>query len=129
MRTVFVLLSLLLGVSGARAGALVDAFSGHPVVVYTFYALQPNCLPMPMSVIHLEPIAQPRHGHLLWANAMVPTRYPASNPRHVCNDVARHGLHLLYQANAGYKGSDNFTVQITFPAGATQTVSRPVEVR
>ena len=59
---------------------------------------------------------------------MVPTRYPASNPLHVCNNQARPGYQLLYKSDAGYKGPDKFTVVVTFPAGGTLDISRPITV-
>jgi hypothetical protein len=46
----------------------------------------------------------------------------------VCNNEARPGYDLLYTSNPGYKGPDRFTVVVTFPAGGTIDISRPITV-
>ncbi len=127
------LLAMLLTVglatsAGAKEGKMVDAYSGNPTYVYTIYWLGPNCLPLPFSRSHYTIPVLPAHGHLTWLRTMVATKYPASNPLHVCNNEARPGYDLLYTSTAGYKGPDKFTVVVTFPAGGTMDISRPITV-
>ena len=121
--------ALLMLTTGARAeGKLLEAFSGRQTMAYLLYALQPNCLPLPWGEIHFYMPQPPAHGKLYWRNGMVPTNYPASNPRSVCNGRARPGITIWYKSNPGYRGSDHFILVVTFPAGGTTTINRPVEV-
>ena len=130
MRLLLTTLLLLASVAtaGAKEGKMVDAYSGNPTYVYTIYWLGPNCQPLPFSRSHYTIPVEPAHGRLSWLRTMVATRYPASNPLHVCNNEARPGYDLLYTSNAGYKGADKFTVVVTFPAGGTLDISRPITV-
>ena len=130
MRLLFALLFALVAVGAARAsqGKMVDAYSGNPTFVYSLYALGPDCRPVPDGEIHFTVPVKPAHGRLYWTNALVVPKYPASNPLHVCNAVGRHGLQIIYRSAANYKGPDKFTVVVTFPAGGTLDISRPVTV-
>jgi hypothetical protein len=130
MRLLLALCFALLPALSARAaeGKMVDAYSGNPTYVYTIYWLAPDCEPLPFSRSHYSIPVKPAHGELIWLHTMVATRYPASNPLHVCNNEARPGYQLLYQSDKGYKGPDRFTVVVTFPAGGTLDISRPVTV-
>jgi len=112
----------------AAEGKMVDAYSGNPTYVYTIYWLAPNCQPLPFSRSHYTIPVEPAHGRLYWLRTMVATRYPASSPMHVCNNEARPGYQLLYNSATGYKGPDKFTVVVTFPAGGTLDISRPITV-
>ena len=127
------LLSLLLCLCAAapamaKDGKMVEAISGNPTYVYTVYWLGPNCAPLPFSRSHYTIAMPPAHGHLKWWRTMVPTRYPAASPLHVCNNAARPGYQLLYTSTAGYKGPDKFAVEVTFPSGQTLDISRPITV-
>ena len=115
--------------SMATEGKMVEAYSGNPTYVYTVYWLGLNCEPLPFSRGHYTIPGPPAHGHLAWLRTMVPTRYPASNPRHVCNNAARPGYQLYYTSDKGYHGPDKLTVEVIFPAGKTLDISRPITVR
>jgi hypothetical protein len=130
MRPLISLLLLLgfVATAGASQGKMVDAYSGNPTYVYTVYALAPNCEPLPNSRIHFTLPVRPAHGQLYWLHTTVATKYPPSNPLHVCNNEARPGFQLLYKSDAGYKGPDKFTMVVTFPAGGTIDISRPITV-
>ena len=130
MRALLVML-LSLGLvtsAGASQGKMVDAYSGNPTYVYTVYALAPNCEPLPNSRIHFTLPVRPAHGDLYWLRTTVATKYPASSPMHVCNSEARPGFQVYYKSDAGYKGRDKFTLVVTFPAGGTLDISRPITV-
>jgi hypothetical protein len=131
MRALLALILLIGSISaaGASDGKMVDAYSGNPTYVYTIYWLGPNCQPLPFSRSHYSVPLAPAHGHLIWLSTMVATRYPATNPLHVCNNAAHPGYQLLYRSDAGYTGPDKFRVVVTFPAGGTLDISRPITVR
>jgi hypothetical protein len=131
MRALLAILLLLgaMATASAKDGKMVDAYSGNPTYVYTIYWLGPGCEPLPFSRSHYSVPLPPAHGQLIWLRTMVATRYPASNPLHVCNNAARPGYQLLYRSAAGYMGPDKFRVVVTFPAGGTLDISRPITVR
>ena len=130
MRLMIALLLMLASVAGvaAKEGKMVDAYSGNPTYVYTVYALAPNCEPLPNARIHFTLPVKPAHGKLYWLLTTVATQYPASSPMHKCNSEARPGFQVLYQSAAGYKSPDKFTLVVTFPAGGTLDISRPITV-
>ena len=130
MRLLIALLTMIATMASAQAaeGKLVSAYSGNPTFVYSLYALGLDCQPVPNGEFHFTMPVPPAHGKLYWTNALVIPQFPASNPRHVCNGVGRHGMQIIYRSAAGYKGPDKFTLEVTFPAGAIMDISRPVTV-
>ncbi|HVX75236.1 MAG TPA: hypothetical protein VHB49_03850 [Bradyrhizobium sp.] len=125
MRVVWIVLGLLLSSASAAQAEKVVA-SGRPLMLDEAYATNPDCSSAGAVVMR---VAQaPEHGRVSIRRAGVFPRFPASNPRSVCNRRRVPGMRATYVSQRGYVGPDFVVLEVLFPAGRGVRVTLPIRV-
>lgn len=90
------------------------------------YATNPDCSSAGAVVMR---VAQaPEHGRVSIRRAGVFPRFPASNPRSVCNRRRVPGMRATYVSQRGYVGPDFVVLKVLFPTGRGVRVTLPIRV-
>lgn len=101
--------------------------SGGHVIVWTAYAVNPDCSSAGDVKFHI--VREPAHGRLHVVHARVFPNFPRRNIRHVCDRRRVAGEELIFTARAGYRGADLVQFETISPAGLAFFVHMPIVVR
>jgi hypothetical protein len=125
MRALWGIAAVLLSTVAAHAEKV--AASGHPLILFSASATNPDCTSLGAVVMRVT--QPPEHGRVTIRPAGVFPTFPESNVRSACNRRRVPGMLATYTSQRGYTGSDYVAIQVLFPNGRESNVRLPIEVK
>jgi hypothetical protein len=126
--SVVVLLASGLLTSGARADSVIRVMVvGGKLEAQRYYAINLDCSSMGNTTLRVT--SAPQHGTITMRRGKGFPVFSMSNPRHDCNTRKVDSMFVDYRPEAGFTGTDYFTIDAFFPNGVERADDYQITVK
>ena len=127
-RCVASIVAVCVGATSAQAYYLSRVVvAGGTLELGFFSSVDPDCSTHGYATVRVN--NQPQHGAIATKKGRGVLFALPNHLLHDCNARKADGVHAYYRPEAGFTGSDNFTIDVIYPAGIERIIDYQVTVK